>query len=408
MAELGFLLAAGAGIALFDWLGSKGQQQTVTDNVLTDMSVSSTYESDTSCVSSLAGSQTIDIQAGGGSYPASKLQDSGSSCDLCQKALSEIVQMRDTLEQAAVDASIGRYQAQTASLEVSLAMGGASSGIDKTGISTLGGCELMCKDIVIFGVHQSQVFKANTNCKVDTDNKDDISQKLVGKIKSSLKNQEDIIGQLEDAFTSNTESITNSIASRMNETLTTVVRQQLVNSAISVQNFNVGLEGTSGDTNTHSIYVNTVSQSFTSKSVATLNVNNQVNNTLRQSADYSIAQQLLNKNDTIGDITKDFVGVIDTMGGFMDTLTGDLLIIIGAMLALFVLMVFGFYMWSPRARALIDSVTTVGAQYVANKVSAKTGVNFSGSAHQALYTSYPTTPTVDTSSNAFLTSSAFM
>ncbi len=142
--------------------------------------------------------------------------------------------------------------------------------------------------------------------------------------------------------------------------------------------------------------------------MATLNVNNQVNNTLRQSADYSIAQQLLNKNDTIGDITKDFVGVIDTMGGFMDTLTGDLLIIIGSMLALFVILIFAFYMFSTRARALIDSVTTVGAQHVANKVSTKTGIDFATPAHQALYTNYPPTPTVDTSSNAFLTSSAFM
>jgi hypothetical protein len=253
------------------------------------------------------------------------------------------------LELNASEASHGLYQTQTASEQVTAAMTGGSDEITQ-----IGACDLMCSDVVILNVQQSQVFKALTECKVATDVTNNIAQTIQGKIKSSLKNQEDIIGQLEDAFTSNTEAITNNIASRMSQTLVNSVRQTLVNNALSIQNFNAGLENASGSENAHSIYVNTVSQSFTSNSVAKLNANNQVNNSLRQSADYSISQQLLNRNDTIGDITKDFRQVIQSLGEFLNTLTGDGLIILGSILAIMALLISAVFLFSKKGRDLME------------------------------------------------------
>jgi hypothetical protein len=369
------IFTAGAGIALYDWLSSKGQNLTITDNILTDMSISSNFLSETSCSSTVSGSQSINIQPGPPLAPQEKLHGEGSSCLLCVNALAEIQAMRDQLELNASEASHGLYQTQTASEQVTAAMTGGSDDITQ-----IGACELMCSDVVILNVQQSQVFKARTECKVATDVTNNIAQTIQGKIKSSLKNQEDIIGQLEDAFTSNTEAITNNISSRMSQTLVNSVRQTLVNNALSIQNFNAGLESNASgpDGNSaHSIYVNTVSQSFTSNSVAKLNANNQVNNSLRQSADYSISQQLLNKNDTLGDITKDFRNVIDSLGVFLNTLTGDGLIILGSILAILALLIGAVFLFSKRGRDLIEKY-----------VDLKTGVGPTNNYSTSAYT-YP-------------------
>ncbi len=373
------LFGAAAAIGLYDWLTSKGQNLTVTDNILTDMSISSNFESDTSCSSTVSGSQSIVIEPGPPLQPQQKLGAPGSSCVLCQQALSDIQAMRNALELNAVTQSHGLYQTQTPSEQVIISMGGGSNSITQ-----IGACDLMCKDVVILNVQQSQVFKASTECKVSTDVTNNIAQTIQGKIKSSLKNQEDIIGQLEDAFTSNTESISNNIASRMSQTLVDSVRQSLVNNALSIQNFNAGLEtnasGPSGDS-AHSIYVNTVKQSFTSNSVAKLNVNNQVNNSLRQSADYSISQQLLNRNDSIGDITKDFKNIIDSMGVFLNTLTGDGLIILGSILAIMALLISAVFLFSKKGRDLMEKY-----------VDLKTGVESTNTYSYPNITSYQQQP----------------
>jgi hypothetical protein len=370
------IMAAGAGIALYDWLSSKGQSLTVTDNILTDMSISSTFESDTSCSSTVSGSQSIVIEPGPAGHPQQQLGATGSSCQLCEIALKDIQAMRDALELNAVTASHGLYQTQTASEQVIAAMSGGSDSVTQ-----IGACDLMCKDVVILNVQQSQVFKAKTQCQVTTDVTNNIAQTIQGKIKSSLKNQEDIIGQLEDAFTSNTEAISNNIASRMSQTLVNSVKQTLVNNALSIQNFNAGLESASGSSTAHSIYVNTVSQSFTSNSVAKMNANNQVNNSLRQSADYSISQQLLNRNDTIGDITKDFTNVINSMGIFLNTLTGDGLIILGSILAIMALLISAVFLFSKKGRDLIE-------KYVDLKTGVAPTNNYSTSAYPTMNTSY--------------------
>ena len=361
------LFAAAGAVALIDWLNSKGQQLSITDNILTDMSISSSYTSETSCSSTVSGAQsiTIDPDGPGVTYPpADKLRGPNSSCLLCQNALAEIQSMRSALESSAIVTSNGRYQSQTASEPVLIGMTGGPLDLT-TSNQQLGACELMCFDVVVLGVQQSQTFKAKTSCRVTTDVTNSISQTIQGKIKASLKNQEDILGSIEDAFTSNTAAISNDIASRMSQTLVNSVRQTLVNNALSVQNFNAGLGGTDGDGNgAHSVFVNTVSQSFTSNSVASLNVTNQTLNSLRQSASFSVAQSLLNKNDTIGDITNSFVKTIDTMGVFMNNLTGLMLIMIGCLLALFVMLTASAYFFTSKGRAFIDNLANVKSKEV--------------------------------------------
>jgi hypothetical protein len=361
------LFGAAAGLGLYDWLSSKGQTLTITDNVLTDMSISSNYSSTTSCTSSVSGTQNITLEQGGAYPPTAhgQLTNATSSCVACQNALSSIQDMRNDLEAAAVVQSNGLYQTQTASPAALEAMGG---GIGQDNAAQgIGACTLMCTDTVALNIQQSQTFKSKTNCNVTTDVSNEIGQSINGKITANLKNQEGIIGQLEDAFTSNTESIVNNLSSQMSQTLTTSVRQILANNAKSVQNFNDGLGALNSDgQGSHSVYINTVSQAFTSNSVATMSANNQLINSLKQSADYSISSQLLNKNDTLGDISSDFLKIIDSMGQFLNVITGDVLIIIGSLLAIFVLLVSGFFLFNAKARQFMTNYVSIKANQVLN------------------------------------------
>lgn len=366
MAAIGFMLAAGAGVALYDYLSNKGQQLSITDNITTDMSINVNFTSNTSCSSVVSGQQAITIEPGTNTnvYNPALLNAENGACTVCVNTMNALVDLRLKLEQDAVVASRGRYTAQTASEPVQIAMTGGTN----LGDNAIGACTLMCNDVVVYGVQQSQSFTAQTNCEVDTSVKNNLSQGISGKITASLKNQQDILGQIESAFTSNQESITNNLATVMNQTINTTVQQQLANNAESTQNFTVGLSDNNGQDETHSIFVNGLTQSFTANSIANLLVNNQVNNTLRQSADYSIAQTLLNKNDTIGDITKDFTNVITSMGEFLDTIVGDMLILVASMIGIFIIIVGSLYFFTTRGRQLGDSLVNVGEQKARTKI----------------------------------------
>jgi hypothetical protein len=355
------ILAAGAGIALFDWMSSKGQSLTITDNITTSMYVNAVLESKTDCITRQQGSQTVTIKPGTEYPPAAKLVSSTSSCLACENALETIVVDRNLLETEAVKKSNGVYVPQSASSSMSTAMLG---GIGPSGADTqhkkggIGACDLMCNDIVSSGLMQSQVFVSESLCQVSTVSTSDINQSINGSINAYIKNQQDIMGQLEGAFTTNTQSITNSISSSMAESVTTSFVQKLKNESFSVQTIKIGSqEGTRFD-GAHSIYVEGVDQKFTAKSIAKLTVNNQVNNSLRQSADYSISQTILNKNDTIGDLSKDFLGIISTMADLMETITGQMLAILGSILAILVLVIGAAYEFNPTIKNDIDNRLT--------------------------------------------------
>lgn len=400
MSVAAVIFAAGAGIALYDLLSSKGQSLTVSNTILSDMNVNAQFLSDTSCFSNTIGNQAVTIVGGPSSpdtYDVSQLNAPNGACTVCTQLLDSIVQAREALETDALTQSNGRYTPQ----QPSQAMATAMTGGQTSSLNQLGACSLMCSDIVVYGVQQSQSFTVTENCQVSDQVNNDISQIIQGQVSQSLTNQEDILGSIENAFTSNRQSITNNIATRMNETTTTSVRQTLANVIQSTQTISVGL-GPTNNGNSHSIYVNVVEQSFNAKSTASLVVNNELNNTLRQSADYSISQTLLNKNDTIGDLVNSFLGIIDTVGGFVDTLTGQLLIIIGCMIAVFIIMVGSFYFFTQKGRELGDALINVAEAKAKEKIQAmKTQpTTFKGTVNSLLTSPTSTTVATPTTTDA--------
>lgn len=348
------LLAAGAGLALMDWLSSKGQTLTITDNITTNMSITATTNVATECFESLSASQTINVTSG----PNTNTELLSQACTNCTNYINSIITARKNLEQAAQLANPA-YQPQQANpvLESEMITGG-SAPITSVSQAALGPCTAMCSDIVLLNVSQSARLSAKQDCQVTTDITTDISQSIKGQISAYLKNQQDIIGQLESAFTSNQEKIETDLASTMSQSLTNNFIQDLNQAMQAVQSFE--LKG-------NSILATDISQSFSGAMVGQLQVNNTVVDQLRQSANYSISQSLLNKNDTIGDLSQDFLQVIQTMSALLEELTSQILLIIGAIIIAVVLVIGtlfvfnqSFHNWTNQALGRVANKALVG------------------------------------------------
>lgn len=339
---MAFLAGAAAGVALLDYMSSKGQTLSITDNITTSMSVNATTNVVTDCFVALDSSQTIDVKAG--TWTAAQTNALSEVCAYCQNSLSVIVSARDTLEGDAEQQN-GSYTAQQANPDVLTMMvtGGwptdVNPGVPQTSPTNtaLGPCTAVCANVVVVGVVQQATLQAQQNCTVKTDLTNNVSQNIQGQISAYLKNQQDIVGQLESAFTSNSEAISANLASTMSQSVTNNFIQDLNQAMYAFQSFKV---------TGNSVIASNVTQSFTGDMVGTLNVSNTVNDQLRQSASYSIAQSLLNKNDTIGDLSTDFLQVINTMTQMMEELTTQILIIIAAVLAAVMLVVGSLYVFN--------------------------------------------------------------
>jgi hypothetical protein len=334
------MVGVAGGIALYDWMTSKGQNLSVTSNVVTDLTVNSTLTSDSSCTSAQTGNQSIAITGSNNTNYATALHNN-PNCQLCKDSIATLRTARETLEEDAFEQSGGHYTPQEASLEARNSLIGGAGDFTT--------CALVCQSFVAANLSQNQTFSSKQNCSVSTTASDTIQQSIKGKIESQLKNQQDITGQLESGFTSNTQAITANLSQFMAQNITTEFRNDLESRLESTQRISIGTNG-----NSDSLYVNTVSETFTGQSVSSMTVNNNVVNNSRQSAEYSIAQSLLNKNDTIGDLSKDFLQIIDTLADMIDTTTGQILMILGAVLAAIVLVGGGLYMFNGEARQAIQ------------------------------------------------------
>jgi len=324
-----------AAIALMDWLGSKGQSLTITDNITTNMTISATTNSVTDCFQDVEGQQVITVDGTDGPIYEQKIPE---ACQICTDAIRGILTARTSLERDAQLANPA-YNPQVANQSLITQMLTGSSGplTPQSSVPALGPCTAMCHGIVVLGVSQSETFMATQSCSVMNSVTNDISQSIKGQISAYLKNQQDFIGQLESAFTSNTESIATNLSSTMSQSVTNNFVQDLHQTMSAVQS--VDIKG-------NSILADNISQTFTGKMVGKLEVNNTVIDQLRQSASYSISQSLLNKNDTIGDLSKDFLQVIQTMSALLEELTSQILIIIAAVIAAVVLVVGALFVFN--------------------------------------------------------------
>ena len=342
MSEVAF--GAAAGIALYDWLTSKGQDLTITDDITTQFSINAVTNVQTNCFQSANGRQAINVTSGPGD---AFVNASPAPCTICLEALNQITTARTNLETEAATRNPG-YTPQQANPVLQTIMTTGQVGVDtpqnpapSTTPAALGPCTAMCNDLVVLDITQSQTFNAKETCNVITNVTTNISQTIKGQLDAYLKNQQDIIGQLESAFTSNQDNITTNLSSdlaqNLTENFTQSIHQQLSNTQFA------GITG-------NSTIVDRSTQSFTGTMVGKLTVNNTIVDNLRQSAQYSISQTLLNKNDTIGDLTRDFLQVIQDMSSLLEELTSQILIIVGAVIASVLLLVGALYIFNKDFR----------------------------------------------------------
>jgi hypothetical protein len=366
-------LAGGAGLALFQAFAHTGQRLTITNDVLTQMSINATITSQTECISTATGEQNLNFQPIGTPYPSDKLRDKDSNCVRCQQVLREIYEARNRLESDA-ELSNSTYTRQVAADELDEIMrtGSIPENSASHSSATVGPCDLMCSDIVVSSVSQSQRFESNSTCQVNNEVTNNIQQQLQGTISSYLKNEQDIFGQLESMFTSNTESIANNISTSLTQNINEAFYQDLKQNAENSQTIAIGNSGTSPggyDGNyAHSIFIQSASQSFNSKQVGTLDVTNSVINQLKQSTGYSISQSLLNKNDSVGDLAKDFLQVIQTFGDAVENITFMILVIIGAIMAAIIMIVATFYVFR---RKQFNQIANMAGQAVKERFQAR-------------------------------------
>lgn len=328
------LLAGAAGLAVLDAIGNTGQHLTITDNITTTMTINATTNVVTDCFQSVSSTQAIDIQ---GTSPNNYGTEGPKACGLCTQFLLDIYKHRMDLEEAAQAANHSYTpQRANADLENEMISGGSSSGESKT-ISSMGPCTGMCFSNVVLGVTQNAALEAKTGCSVTNVITNNITQNIQGQIQASLKNQQDIFGQLGSIISSNNESISTNLASTMSQNVTNNFAQSLSQTMEAVQDFSM---------TGNSILADNIKQSFTGKMAGSMQVNNTVMDQLRQSASYSVAQSLLNKNDTIGDLSKDFLHVIRTMSNLLEELTTQILLIIAAVIAAVIMVVGSLYIFN--------------------------------------------------------------
>jgi hypothetical protein len=322
------VLAAGAGIALIDHLSSKGQSNTVTNSVISRMTINANFSSETSCFQSANIDQKIDVKAPNDSYPSKKLQN--GACDVCHNMYTKIKGERDKLEEELWKRDRTYTMQQWPNYDD----------------LELGECDLVCIDIVTSNILQTANLKFDANCTNEATVKNSLNQSINGQVSAFLKNQEDFLGQLGDAFTSNTNSITNSLSHAMGQTIGTDERN-ILKSRIDIS------QKITFD-NSHSVFADQLKQSFTAESISTMDVHTKLTNSLRQSSDYSIIQQLLNKNDTIGDLSGDFTRIIQTWSSLIESLTGQILLIVGSILMIVFLVGGSLYCFNKRFRNTVD------------------------------------------------------
>lgn len=328
------MLAAGAGLALWDAMNNHGTSQTISDNINTSMTMHAVTSIDTKCIQSVQGSQQIQVTGGSGAYDIS---GTGSTCLQCLKLMNDIVESRSELEQTTLQ-SHPSYKPQTAREELVelLQTGGVTTvgeGSSSNPLSQIGACNLVCKSQVVSNIAQNAQYKMTQNCSVDSNLTNEMTQNLSTSINDYMKNQQDIFGQLENLFSKNSQSLSANLATAMSQNVETVVNNTLENDINNVQ-----LTSVSG----HSVYVANVKQSFSINSVTDLFATNDITNQLRQSASYSIAQSELNKNDSIGDLSKDILQIIKNLTDILeDTVTRAfyvaVIVILGLLIAFFVL-----------------------------------------------------------------------
>jgi hypothetical protein len=318
----GALLVGGAvGLALANDIIGGGTNLSIRNNIFNDMVVKVAIESSTSCITQIQGTQQFSVVSNNSTYPG--LTGADSSCSLCYSVLSKVLSERKRLENNLQ--ALG-YPYQTLNPDFSRDFATGSSDFDP--------CALMCFDIVVEDVEQIASYQSTLGCSVTQTMNTDIQNAFNANVNSHLTNQQDIFGKVLGGLTRFNSSMSTNLSNIMASTVSTKLLQNIQLQTQNLQSFSIGNNGG----NTHSVYVRNAKQAFTINQIGQLKVVNNVMDQLRQSAQYSILQDLLNKNDTLGTISDTFVNFFTIWSKFIKETMGQLFIIF-----LMVLIMFIFY-----------------------------------------------------------------
>jgi len=365
-------VAVGVGLLALDLLGGRHQQLTISDNLTTNMTVDTVTNVTTNCFSSATAAQTFTLE--NSEYATKYAQLPNSPYALCLNELLKIRNARYNLEEECVKRN-SSYTGQVPSGNIALMMdtglvpdvsqpSNVSPSAPPSDVPTLiGACEAVVNANIIRNVSQKSVEKNTANCSVSNTITNNISQNIAGTISAQLKNQQDFIGQLEGNLSGNTDKISNNIASALSENVTTNIVQSLNLRMTADQNVTIEPSG--------SLFLENVNQSFRGTQVGTLNMVNTVTNQIRQSATYSISQSLQNKNDTIGDLTKDYLQTINTMADLLEDLTTNLLIITALIIFAVIMVVGALFMFNKSFRSVFKSALGVTKLNLETKIAEK-------------------------------------
>lgn len=314
------------------------QSLTVSNTLVSNMTMNSVMRQQTSCFSSLETIQEITVQNIGNapdltydsdptyvtqpdscrssSNPAYNPRggvcgcpETKSSCTMCECILNQILAARYDLE-AKAQFQNSKYVPQKATTDLETAM-------------IASGCSLVCNDVVVEKVLQDSNLSASQTCNVQSTNQTDFNASFQAELSQSLTNQQDIFGQVAGLFSNSNRSVSSYIESNISQNITKEFVQNLHQSIFNIQSLKV--QG-------HSIYVNQVQQQFKASQVGTLNIVIQTMDQLKQSAQFAITQTLVNTNDTIGSLTKNALGIIQNVADLIQTIAFQIIVIITAVI----------------------------------------------------------------------------
>lgn len=311
---LPIMAGAAVGIGLYDILSGKGGDKlSIVNNITNQATITSLITSTTDCFVT----QSVDDAI---ALPVNTNTDENSKACAdqtigCSGAVQAVIAKRASLAQ--------------------------KWGIN-AGETTVNPCQNICRSVIVQNISQQSILKSNGNCSISNNITNNIQQSMKEQLDSQVTNQEDIFGQLGSIFAGTRESINNDLSHVLSQNL----QQDFVNN-LTVQLADRQKITISGA----SIYVDGITQRLTGSVNGTLKVTNTITDQLSQSSDFSLQQTLKNINDSVGDLGKDFLSVVDSVSSIIDTLVGQLLFIIGGILVAILLIIGALFLCSKSVQS---------------------------------------------------------
>lgn len=355
---------------------------TIDDNIFNKMTINAITSVKTECFTTITGNQDISfddsapsatwISANGLSYPTT-----GRSCELCNQIFFQTQNGPDS-EAPSLRGSRQYFEARALEQNSNYTPQIESPTIFEVTSGELGPCELVCKNLVAHNIRQEQSFTANTSCTVTNSDTTDIQQNISDQINASLENNKDIFGSLEDSLSNTKDAISTTISNDLTQNITTEFIQKLSVSLGNSQIVKLGGRSSANEsiddskaTTVHSVYIDNILQSYKASQISKLSASNVVTNNLKQSSELALYQHLLDKNNTIGDISKDLLGTISAFSDIIQiTVIGIILILVGIGLVFLLLAALG-YLWNKRTRNLINKMFSKSYDRVDDAVQGK-------------------------------------